>query len=409
MSDQMSLLELSELEDDLVPEILPSSASLSIKADTTKLKALFARAASVTPLKEIIPGTAFALFEAVPASTSEVSHLRITATDGEQTVSVVEDGIEVKIPGSVLLPPKRMLDILRLAPTARVDITVVGSTALVRSGRARWTVQVPVGGINDLLGLDEVSGIKLAPVPVVPFLCALMAARKAASTSNARVSLMQVRVKDSAILACDGGRLHKATVEGLDPAVDTTIPVKTVDELIKALDGATDLLMGFDERHLVFRVGADSIVAQRMLLPFPDVQSLLLGPQITNTMSLIVDREELYEAIKRVRINADPDIAVVGLSIVRGPRSAEDWALEVRSRDRAGNTAQEVLECQWKGKPKTVFYNHHHLTDLLEVVGSDTLILKMGGDTKANRTPLMIDDTDAGVLGIIQQTTDHWS
>jgi len=278
----------------------------------------------------------------------------------------------------------------------------------VRSGRARWTVQVPVGEMN-LLGLDEVSGIKLAPVPVVPFLCALMAARKAASTSDARVSLMQVKVKDSAIVACDGGRLHKATVAGLDPAMDTTIPVRTVDELIKALDGADELLMGFDERHLVFRVGADSIVAQRMLLPFPDVQSLLLGPQITNTLGLLVDRNELYEAIKRVRINADPDIAVVSLSIVRGARSATDWALEVKSRDRAGNTAQEVVECQWKGKPKEVFYNHHYLTDLLEVCIADTLMLRMGGDTKANRTPLLIDDTDAGVMGIIQQTTDHWS
>jgi len=408
MSDQMSLLELSELEDDLVPEILPSSASLSIKADVAKLKALFSRANGVTPVREIVPGTAFALFEAVPTTSEVAAHLRITATDGEQTVSVVEDGVDVKVPGAVLLPPKRMLDILKLAPTTRVDITVVGSTALVRSGRARWTVQVPVGEMN-LLGLDEVSGIKLAPVPVVPFLCALMAARKAASTSDARVSLMQVKVKDSAIVACDGGRLHKATVAGLDPAMDTTIPVRTVDELIKALDGADELLMGFDERHLVFRVGADSIVAQRMLLPFPDVQSLLLGPQITNTLGLLVDRNELYEAIKRVRINADPDIAVVSLSIVRGARSATDWALEVKSRDRAGNTAQEVVECQWKGKPKEVFYNHHYLTDLLEVCIADTLMLRMGGDTKANRTPLLIDDTDAGVMGIIQQTTDHWS
>lgn len=407
MSDQMSLLELSELEDDLVPEILPSTASLSIKADVTKLKALFSRASSVTPLKEIIPGTAYALFEALPATSDVVSHLRITASDGEQTVSVVEDGVSVKVPGSVLLPPKRVLDILRLAPTTTVDITVVGSTALVRSGRARWTVQVPVGEINTF-GLDEVSGIKLAPVPVVPFLCALMAARKAASTSAARVSLMQVKVKDSAIVACDGGRLHKATVAGLDPAMDTTIPVRTVDELIKALDGADELLMGFDERHLVFRVGADSIVAQRMLLPFPDVQSLLLGPQITNTLGLLVDRNELYEAIKRVRINADPDIAVVTLNIIRGARSADDWALEVRSKDGAGNTAHEVMECQWKGKPKEVSFNHHHLTDLLEVCVADTLILKLGGDTKANRTPLLVDDTDAGVMGIVQQVTNHW-
>lgn len=231
-----SLLELSELEDDLVPEILPSSASLSLKAPVGKLRALFARAASVTPMKEVVPGTAYALLEAVPASSGAVAYLRLTASDGEQTLSVVEDGVSIKVPGSVLLPPKRMLDILKLAPSENVDVTVVGATALVRAGRARWTVQVPVGEISDLTSLEDVGNIPLAPAPVKPFLMALRAARVAASTSNARVSLMQVRVKDSSILACDGGRLHKATVEGLDPTIDTTIPVRVVDELIRALD-----------------------------------------------------------------------------------------------------------------------------------------------------------------------------
>lgn len=404
-----SLLELSELEDDLVPEILPSSASLSLKAPVGKLRALFARAASVTPMKEVVPGTAYALLEAVPASSGAVAYLRLTASDGEQTLSVVEDGVSIKVPGSVLLPPKRMLDILKLAPSENVDVTVVGATALVRAGRARWTVQVPVGEISDLTSLEDVGNIPLAPAPVKPFLMALRAARVAASTSNARVSLMQVRVKDSSILACDGGRLHKATVEGLDPTIDTTIPVRVVDELIKALDSAEDpqMMMGFDERYLVFRIGDDAIVAQRMLLPFPDMSQLILAPQLTNTMKLVVDRQELATAILRVRVNADPDIAVVSLSTIRGVRSADDWLLEVRSRDRTGNTAQEVVECQWEGKPKVVAYNHHHLTELLAVCTTETLVLKLGGDTKSSRMPLLVEDTEAGITGIVQQVTDH--
>lgn len=409
MSDSPSLLELSELEDDLVPEILPSSASLSLKASVGKLRALFARAASVTPMKEVVPGTAYALLEAVPASSGSVSYIRITASDGEQTVSVVEDGVEVKVPGSVLLPPKRLLDILKLAPTEVADITVVGSTALVRSGRARWTVQVPVGEISDLTSLEDVGNIPVSPAPVKSFLKALRAARVAASTSNARVSLMQVRVKDASILACDGGRVHRADVAGLDPSIDTTIPIRVVDELVKALDSSEDpqMMMGFDERYLVFRIGDDSIVAQRMLLPFPDMAQLILAPQLTNTLKLIVDRQELATAILRVRVNADPDFAVVSLSTIRGARSADDWLLEVRSRDRTGNTAQEVVECQWSGKPKEVSYNHHHLTELLAVCSAETLVLKLGGDTKSTRTPLLVEDV--GITGIIQQVTQHWA
>ena len=119
------LLTLSELDDDLVPEILPGSAILSFKVDVKKLMSMFSRAASITPSKEIVPGTSFARLEALPSSTEHVAYLRLTASDGEQTVVMVEDGITLKTPGVVLLPPKRVLDILRLAPTTTIDVTVV--------------------------------------------------------------------------------------------------------------------------------------------------------------------------------------------------------------------------------------------------------------------------------------------
>lgn len=404
------LLDLSELEDDLVPEILPASAAMSITAPVAKLRILFSRAAGVSPTKEVIPGTAFALLEAIPSSTTQVAHVRITASDGEQTVSVVEDGVSVKIPGAVLLPPRRVLDILKLAPTDVVDISVVGSTALVRSGRARWTVQVPVGEITDLSALADVGTITTTPVPLKPFLRALRGARVAASTSNARVSLMQVRIKDGSILACDGGRLHKVSAAGLDPSIDTTIPIRVVDELVRALDASSDpqIMMGVDDRFLVFDVGDEgSIVAQKMILPFPEMQDLILGPQLTNTLKLLVNRVELHEAIMRVRVNADPDIAVVVLSTVRGTRSADDWTLEVQSRDRSGNTAQESVECQWDGKPMSVAYNHHHLTDLLATCSSELLSLRLGNDTKSTKTPLLIEDPESGIVGVVQQVTQH--
>jgi len=398
------LLTLSELDDDLVPEILPGSAILSFKVDVKKLMSMFSRAASITPSKEIVPGTSFARLEALPSSTDHVAYLRLTASDGEQTVVMVEDGITLKTPGVVLLPPKRVLDILRLAPTTTIDVTVVGTSALLRSGRARWTVSVPVGDFVDQSVLVDLSSIKTAPVPAQPFLTGLQAARRAASTSNARVSLMQVQLMDSSIIACDGGRLHKAHVEGLDPSINTTIPVKVVDELIKSLQGADSLLFGFNENNLVFQIGSDSIVAQRMLLPFPDVHTLFLAPKLTNTDTLTVDRKELAEAIQRVRINADPDVATVTLSTVR---VVPGWQLEIRSRDQVGNTAQESVDCQWSGSPQSMAYNHHHLNDLLSVLQSETVRLKLGKDTKSTRTPLLIEDELCGVTGIVQQVTQH--
>lgn len=407
-----NLLALSEIEDDdLVPEILPSSASLSFGAPVAQLRTVFARAAAVAPSKEVVPGTAHALLEAIPMSKTQLAHVRLTASDGDQTVSVVFDsGVYVKTPGSVLLPPKRVLDILKLAPADKVSVDVVGDTALIRSGRARWSVQTPVGDVVDLGRLADLSLVRMTEVQVQPFLKALKAARVAASTSNARVSLMQVMIKDSTITACDGGRLHKAEIPDFDPFLSTTIPLRAVDEVIRAMNETSEpsLSVGSTDKFLVFRIGSDSIVAQRLILPFPDIQELFLRPQVANQLKLVVDRLELLHAVQRVRINSDPDIALVTLSTVRGPLGRNDWILEVKSRDRAGNTAQETLDCQWSGKAKEAAFNHHHLTDLLSVCTSEFLTLRMSDDTRSTRSPLLVEDTEAGFEGVVQQVTQHW-
>lgn len=414
MTDLSTLAEMEHDDPEYIPEILPVDARLSIKAPVAKLLELFSRAAAVTPPKETIPGTAHALLEAVQTSNVEVAHARITASDGDQTVSVVVDGITVLMGGAVLVPAKRIHDILKLAPTQTAKIEVIGTAALIRAGRAQWTVQTPVG--DSLSTLLDVSDIEMQDVPVGPFVNALSVARRAASTTDARRSLMQVQLRNGAFTACDGGRLHRADVRGIDTALDLTIPVKVVDELLKALRGtdASHMQLGYDDKHLVFRIEQDSIVAQRLLLPFPEVESLLLGPAFSNVNSLTVNRLELSSSIQRVRINADPDSAVIFLGLVPGKKDDQgqlSWSLSVRARDRQGNASQEVIECQWvgTGKARELAFNHHYLSDLLAVYDSETVVFKVGDDTKTLRTPLFLEDKEIGFTGIVQQVTGVWA
>lgn len=413
MIDLSFLAEMEYEDPEFIPEILPVDARLSVKAPVAKLQELFSRAAAVLPQKESIPGTAHALLEAVQTSNTEVAHVRITASDGDQTVSVVVDGVTVLMAGAVLVPAKRIHDILKLAPSEVAKIEVLGTAALIRSGRAQWTVQTPVG--DSLSTILDVSDIELQDVPVGPLVSALSIARRAASNTDARLALMQVQIRNGTVTGCDGGRLHRADLREISTTTDVTIPVKVADELIKALR-ATDaefMQMGYDDRHLVFRIEQDSIVAQRPLIPFPEVESLLLGPAFSNTNSLTVDRRELADSIKRVRINADPDSAVIFLSLVPGKKDDAghlSWSLAVRSRDRQGNASQEILECQWvgSGKPREMAFNHHYVSDLLAVYDAETAIFKVGDDTKTLRTPLFLEDRVTGFTGIVQQVTGLW-
>lgn len=413
MTDISMLAEMEHEDPEFVPEILPVDARLSIKASVSVLQTLFARAAAVAPTKEIVLGTTHSLLEAVQTSAHEAAHLRITASDGSQTVSVVMDAVTVLMSGKVLVPAKRIHDILKLAPSETAKIEVIGTAAVIRSGRAQWTVQTPVG--DSLSTLLDVSGIPMQTVAVGPFVNALSVARSAASAQSAWLGLNQLQIRNGTVTGCDGGRLHRAALRGLDTSTEVTIPIYAVDELLKAL-GATSsshFEMGYDDQHLVFQIDQDSIVAQRLLAEFPPIENLLLGPAFSNTNSLTVNRTELIEVIRRVRINADPDTSAVHLLLVPGKKDSEgqiSWSLAVRAKDRSGNASQEVIECQWvgPGKPRALIVNHHYLSDFLSAYEADEVVIKVGENSKTQPSPLYVEDQILGFSGIVQQMHAAW-
>lgn len=394
------LVEMESEDSEYLAEILPVDARLSFSAAASELAELFGRAASVSPSREIIPGTAFALLEV------GADMLQLTASDGDQTVSVMLQNVKVHMVGMALVPAKRLYDILRLAPVQATKLEIIGDTMSVRSGRALWSVKVPIFETNN--PRLDITGIQIHPVPVIGFMAALGLARVAASTSNARVSLTQVLIRDGMITGCDGGRLHRAAVPGLDPVIDVTIPVKAVDEILKALKETDDATigLGFDDTHVVVKTGQDVIVAQRLLVPFPDVEPLILGPSYGNEHTLTVSNSELREAIKRARVNSDPDSAIITLSVVPGTDRLS-WVLVVQTKDRVGNTSKEAMTCRWSGPDAhSVHVNHRYLSDLLAVGDDEQISIKLGADTKALKSPLLVETP--AFTGVVQQMSVIW-
>lgn len=404
MTTLNDLVEMESDDPELVAEILPADARLSFTAPVAALVEVFARAANVSPSKEVIPGTAHALLEVVQATSSRASHLRLTATDGDQTVSIVMDRANVHMEGLSLVPARRVHEILKLAPVSTAKLEVVGQSLTIRSGRALWTVQVPVG--EALNGRLDVSGIETHPVSGIELATALTTARSAASTTNARVALMQVQIRNGSVTACDGGRLIRATVDELSPEISVTIPVKSVDEILRALRNAGDemVALGYDETHIVLEVGQDIIVAQRLLVPFPDIEPLILGPSFDNELKLTVPRAELAEAVKRVRVNSDPDSAALTLNVIpgKGDDLGLSWVLVVQARDRAGNASKEAMVCDWSGSSgRAVTLNHHYLSDMLAILTESTVTLALGPDSKTSKSPILIEAE--GFIGVVQQ------
>ena len=410
MTTLEELVELEYEDEELVPDILPVDTRLSIRGEVFRLISLIERAAEVVPVREIIQNTSHALLEAFSATKETAAYARITATDGNQAVSVINDSISVSMAGYVLIPPKKVLDILKNAPSVYARIEVLGNTCTISSGRARWTLQLPVG--DRLPPLPDVEGIETSSVACKDLLKALVVARKAISAKSARVSLLQALIRDGWITGADGARLHRAYVPGLDESLETTIPLRALDELIRALMSTEEdsVEFGANAQHVVAKLGDDVLISQKRLMEYPNVDKGITEAALVNQNTLTVDVAELAGVIKRVRVNSDPDQSAIFLGLIPGKEDSEgnpEWVLAVRARDRLGNAAQEVMDVTWTGskKARELCVNHKQLSDLLSAFPAALATFQIGDDTKAIRMPLFIEDLTVGFVGLIQQMT----
>lgn len=409
MAELLDLVNSENSED--VPEILPVDARLSVSGSASKLAQLFERGASVAPQKEVIVGTSFSLFESFDAEAGTTAYVQLTTTDGKVSLVVVSDGYTVRMAGAVLLPAKRVLEILKLVPVDGVRIEVLGNTCTIRSGQAVWTVQTPVG--NALPPLPDTSSIVLRTASVQSFSKALGIVRKAMSTSTARSSMMQLQVKAGVLTALDGARVHQIKLSDFPLDVAMKIPSQVVEELAKALHttNSTDFELGGDDYRLAFRIDQDILVAQELLLNFPNAEDMIRIPTIMNEHHLEVEREALIDIVKRVRVNADPDYLGIylGLTFKAGANGGE-FVLTVRARDKNGNAAQESLSAREFTGPKTAreaIVNHRHLLELLASATSDYITIRLADDAKGKKNSLLL--IDGSFTGVLAQMMPNWT
>lgn len=386
MMDLMALVDMENEEEELVPEILPVDARLSVFGDAKVIASLFQSALDVAPLKEIIPNTGYLLFEGVEQTQSAVSHIKVSATDGERTITLINSSPSVKLGGSVLVPGKRILDILRLIGDGQVRIDVLGTTATLRSGRAVWTVSTPPSD-SYLPTFSDVEDIPLVLLDAKEFLRALEHVYPAIAKTSARQSLMQVNINKGSLTSCDGVRTHRVVVENLPKGFSTTLPLKFVESSIKELRGYSEEFVQFGSDHsaVVLHLGTNILMSQRLNFEYPDVDHLMLGPALSNDENLTIDVAEVVNAVKRVRVNADPEFYALHLAI---RQSQGEWNLTVRARDKEGNTSQETLPVSFDGtSARDLTVNHRYFLDFLSCLDNEAT-LKLGESTKNKQAPI---------------------
>lgn len=386
--------EVESAEKDLLDNVA-SLADVPVMAFVIKnyvIRALLEKAVTVVPSKDIMP-----LLKNFEMRVS-AHGLRVVATDMELSVVCTTKLINNPIKGVAVLPAAKLLSIVRQSEEADVHLSVKGNTATIEIGKASWEVRLQPAA--DYPELPDASTVELHPTDRKKFLGAISAVKYAAAKETNRARMMALNVEGSTITACDGVRFQQAGL-GADFPIPMQIPIGAVDDLVKLMNTteADEIRVGESESHLVFGIGTDLFLVNRMMSVYPDLRETLLRPALANDAHFSVGRGDLLSAVRRVRINADPETSAIGLYL-------EKDSVTVRSKDKFGNAATEVLSAGWGHAPRLLVVNHQFLVDLLVAFPFPVCSFFLGADTKSRKSPILLKSES--LLGTVQQMAAHW-
>jgi DNA polymerase-3 subunit beta len=385
---------------DLEIDFVPSDADLRFESRKFAFQALLEKASAVLPTRDVM-----AVLKNFYVQV-DANGLKVISTDLELSVVADSEVVTVQRPGAAVFPGRRVMELVREAADADIVVDVKDGVASIRVDKTDWELQLMDG--SEYPPLPELDEIEFTTVERAKFIQAINSVRYAAATESTRPSLQLIDISEGRIRASDGVRfqqtmlMKEAKVDGVTkqvPAIpDIQIPINAVEDLLKLLrmNELEFLDVGESENHLVFRIGSDTFIANKMTALFPPVDEQILKPALANDEKLSCDREDLMSAIKRVRVTADEETSAIVFSL-------DEDKMTVQSKDKFGNMANETLDVYWKHGPRQLAFNHQHVLMMLEMADVKSCEFFLGADTKTRKSPLLLKDEPNLSFGVLNQ------
>lgn len=400
------------------------TGELGVTISRSVLDDLLDKAGAVVPSKDIFPVLKNYLIEATE------SKLVVTGSDMSQFVITSTTDVQVDKPGRVVIPAKRLSQMVKSSDSGKVVIDVQAYQAVITCGNASWQLHLQQG--VEYPELPPLGDLFSVSVNREQLLRSVQKSKYATSSDVNRPELQLVDIRNGVVTATDGLRFQRVrlaaerTSFGHDPLDELAIqiPVSSVDNLIELLKDSKQEQVSCvsSSYYLIFFIGQDAFISAKSQAKFPaDIEDLLASPVVSNRNELVCDRKQLLAVLKRARITADVDTVAVTLNVtsVNSPAILEDVEQGVQfaklpmedkeglvcvtARDKYGNSSKESIKSAWSGGEQTIIINYEHLRQALGVLEGTEVTIRLGNDTKTRRNPVVIEDTEQGLVAVLAQ------
>lgn len=325
-----------------------------------------------------------------------IAGVRLVAQAGSVAIEAVDADLAIRteLPatvggsGTLVLPGKLLLDVVRALPAPMAELTsdTEAGVVVVRSGASEFKLRALRE--DDVPPMPSLEGGEPVQLSAGALRDTISKVEKAAARDATRLILTGILVSASGdelrMVATDAYRLAVKETK-LDTAIggeglEATIPYRALGEIAKASvpDDAPIELRRQESRILVRWEG--TTLASRLLDgQFPNYRQLL---QENFTSEVEVSTNEVTQALKRVALLAQKS-ARVRLAFTQG-----QLTISAQSQDIGGAT--ETIPAPWQGEDLEIGFNPDYLRTGLENVSTQTVRLRLINPVR----PMVLEATD---------------
>ena len=322
-----------------------------------------------------------------------LSHIRLEATDNEVHLAATDLDVrlETRIPatvktvGSLVIPGKKLFEIIKAMPDGDVAFQVKGEALTIKQGTASFKL-MGQAALNFPAFPELVSPVLISlPASVMTGLLARAAFAMTQDESRYALNGVQLQICPKAITATATNGHHLVIVEhptatGLTETF--LLPKKAVTELSKLCTEFDGLLhIRQDEHGFLFDLGARQFQSRKLAGEFPKWGSVV--PK-KNPIKIELDVQTVLTGLKRVALMSDTRTSCVKLEAAEGKLRFVAQASDV-------GEAEEVIS-DYTGADLSFSFNATYCLEFLNTITGET----MQASFKDNQTQGKIVTTENG-------------
>ena len=346
--------------------------SLSSTALSNKLVAL----SRVINSKNPLPILADFLFEI------KDNTLYLTASDSENTVKTSLELTESDGNGSFAVGNHTLLEAVKTISEQPITIEVDTINGLAKISYQNGLFSLPIDNSDEYPQTQEVDA-NANTIIISSNILSDNITRSVFATGQEEIRRVMNGIyfdlseEKISLVATDAHRLVRYINHGVKGthAVSFILPKKPAQLLKQVLQKeAEEVKVTFGQKNAKFEFGTTVIVCRQIEGRFPNYNAVI--PQ-NNTNKVLVDRQTIVNACKRVAVFANTGTSLLKLAL-------SENQIKISAQDIDFSTsAEETISCDYTGMPMAIGFKAPFLIEILANVASQEVVLQLADPARA--------------------------